>query len=186
MNVINLWSPKGGTGCSTIAAAWAAIASFGGETILVDAATGDLPAICGIPEWGADGIVPVTRTLQLIPRGHDRADLEGTFERAEAVVIDWGTTPPSSSASPGRLIAVLEPSYVCLQRWMKADHLARSDGAILCMADDGPLGVDDVAHAIAPVPIIATIPRDVTVRRAVSAGMLVARIPTVLREAIPK
>ncbi len=107
------WNAKGGSGCSTVAAAFAVLAAKDGPTVLVDLG-GDLPALFGItsPELGVfdwldaespppDGLsrleVPLTERLSLLPSGTTRrggvtntaqTGAEGDAARLLAIVLD--------------------------------------------------------------------------------------------------
>ncbi|MCP4222684.1 MAG: hypothetical protein GY773_05010 [Actinomycetia bacterium] len=105
------WNAKGGSGCSTVAAAFAALVAKDGPTLLVDLG-GDLPAVFGIasPELGVfdwldaespppDGLsrleVPITERLSLLPSG----------------TAGWGVAPdtaqPATEVDTGRLLAIV-------------------------------------------------------------------------------
>ena len=98
--LLALWSPKGGSGSSVVAAATALVSAARAETRLADLG-GDQPAILGLAlrppvsgqleglarwlaagaaapaEWLDDMAVPVVPGLDLLPTGSDVADLAG-------------------------------------------------------------------------------------------------------------
>ena len=112
--LLALWSPKGGSGTSVVAAALALLAAGGGDTRLADFG-GDQPGILGLPStapglhdglvgWLAAGAsaptewldrlaVPVVPGLSLLPRGSGALD-EAESEAGAALAValrDGGT-----------------------------------------------------------------------------------------------
>lgn len=212
--MLTLWSVKGGSGVTVVAAALAALLGRRGEgdAVLVDLG-GDAPAVLGAPEpdgpglsdWlAADDAVgpaaidrltrPVADGVELVWRGRRRI---GGAERAELlaahlaglgrpVVIDLGSLvpPPAADASDevrrilldrsDRSWLVTRPCFLSLRRALSVGR--RPDGVVLVAEDGRALGRTDVEDVLG-VPVIATVPVDAAVARAVDAGLLAARLP---------
>jgi hypothetical protein len=194
------WSAKGGVGTTVVAAALALVASSRDPVVLVDLA-GDLPAVLGVgepdgpgvAEWSRRGCfdpvsplcVPVTGALRLLPRGRGPIDavVPERLPRVATVVVDAGviddgdTAAASFVASAGRSLLVTRACYVALRR---ATRLRiRPDGVVLVSEPGRALTARDVAGVIG-APVVAEIPVDAHVSRAVDAGLLAARCPAEL------
>jgi hypothetical protein len=110
--LLALWSPKGGSGTSVVAAALALVSAARGETRLADFA-GDQPAILGLPpltslatlvdwlaagpstptEWLDDMAIPVVPGLALLPGGPGAGAASPEAGAALAVALrDGGVT----------------------------------------------------------------------------------------------
>jgi hypothetical protein len=194
------WSAKGGVGTTVVAAALALVASSRGPVVLVDLA-GDLPAVLGVAEPDGPGVaewtrggcldpvsplcLPVTRTMRLLPRGHGRIDalVPERLPRATTVVVDAGVIADDDSdaacfvAGAGRSLLVTRACYVALRRATRL-HI-RPDGVVLVNEPGRALTAHDVA-AVIGAPVVADIPVDAHVSRAVDAGLLAARCPAEL------
>jgi hypothetical protein len=204
MTVTMLWAVKGGSGTTVTAAALAL--KDPRDTLLVDLA-GELPTALGLPEPSSDGItdwlatdtpaatldllaVDVNRTTRLLPRGHTNLDPHSqrwaefaTWAAARpAVVIDAGTTePPPALLDNARGLLVTRPCYLALRRAVQTTW--RPDAVILVTEPGRALKAPDVERALG-VPVVAQISIDPAVARAVDAGLLAARVPTALRNAV--
>lgn len=190
-----LTSAKGGCGVSVCAAAIA----LAHDAVLVDLA-GDQPAILGIDasdrptldDWVTS---PAPRTLpdpdpcRLIPMGdHQPANnnVAAWQQRADAlsalghrVVIDAGTAPIPAplQAAESTTVAVMRPCYLALRRWYREGRTC--DGVIVVGEPGRALSVDDVVRCIG-APLLAHVPWDPTIARAVDAGLLATRPPRAL------
>lgn len=116
MTITTVYSPKGGSGTTTIAAAIAVLLSRNAQAVIVDAAEqDDMPAALGLGaqvgpgfmEWAKDGAsdlgsfgVAVTLDLALIPHG------TGTLDRRDAVTT--GHIGDRLRASAGDLHIVVD------------------------------------------------------------------------------
>lgn len=212
-----LWSVKGGSGVTVVAAAMAALLGRrgDGDAVLVDLG-GDVPAVLGAPEpdgpglseWlAADDVVgpaaidrlirPVADGVELVWRGRrplgGRARAEilaahlAEFERP--VVVDLGSLAPPPASDPAdqvrrmlldgsdRSWLVTRPCFLSLRRALGVGR--RPDGVVLVAEDGRALGRTDVEDVLG-VPVIATVPVDAAVARAVDAGLLAARLPTTI------
>jgi MinD-like ATPase involved in chromosome partitioning or flagellar assembly len=196
------WSAKGGSGTTTVAAAFALSAPV--PTLLVDLA-GDAALALGIPpdgqptlaEWfssdvGTDRLVHlrrrVTRDVELLPTSA-RVSSTGAGDRWRAlaahlrdeagerdVFVDVGTRVP-----PAPLIAVAERSLLVTRRCYLAVASARRlgyrpTGIVVIDEPSRALGPDDIEASIG-APIVATILHDPKIARAVDAGLAVSRLP---------
>jgi hypothetical protein len=198
------WSVKGGSGTTVVAAALALLRAESGSTVLVDTG-GDLPATLGIAEPHGPGVtewmaspaadadalhrlaVPVRDRLCLLPRGAGELDVRRWHSLVEAlvtdgddVVIDAGTRVP-----PDRLdhrvvsLLVIRACYLSLRRVAMLG--VRPDGVILLTEPGRLLGPKEVEHA-AGAPVVAHVPWDPAVARAVDSGLLAAKVPGSLQQ----
>jgi hypothetical protein len=207
MSIITCWSLKGGSGTTVVAAGIALAAPKG---VLVDlagelpAALGIAePAGQGLAEWLASDAAPaaitelavdvdVDRQISVVPRG--AGDLHGAPERwtelaawmagdHRTFVVDAGTgVPPTAlraDAHDGgvRDLLVTRPCYLSLRRIGR--HAARPSGVVLLAERHRSLGARDVAHCVG-APIVAQVPIDPAIARAVDAGLLAGRVPSSL------
>jgi MinD superfamily P-loop ATPase len=202
------WSAKGGSGVSVVSTALAMCASRATQTVLVDLC-GDLPAVLGIAEpdgpgvaeWSRDGrtlagIVDVTPSLRLVARGRGplrRLRSEALGELADEVVVDAGClTDRSCSTDAGdplvdvaaraeRSLLVVRPCYLALRR--AAQMSLRPHGVVVVTEPGRALHAHDVASVVG-APVIAELPFDPAIARAVDAGLLVSRCPPQMTSAL--
>ncbi|CAB4847851.1 MAG: hypothetical protein F2772_02835 [Actinobacteria bacterium] len=202
------WSAKGGSGTTVVAASLALVLSHRRPTVLVDLAA-DAPAALGIAEPSGPGVVdwlasptadaaalwrlatPATDTLQLLPCGQQTASTGLRWAELAAVlgeydgtvVIDAGTgTPPSTlfEAATHRLL-VTRPCYLALRRAVGCG--VQPTGVVLVAEPGRALGARDVERALG-APVLAELPYDPAVARAVDAGLLATRLPRSLAHQI--
>lgn len=163
----NFFSVKGGVGTTTVACAFAL--SIDEPTTLIDAA----------PNSDAKGVLAVTsddcevtnnlRYLRLPEVGQD--DVRNLTGR---IVIDWGTQEPQVD---GKNILVSTLCYLSLRNaTIKSPKI---DGAILRSEEGRALSEKDV-YSVLGKPILCMVRTDPVVARAVDAGMLPTRLPTIL------
>ena len=160
------------------------------------------PASEGIAEWlnaadhpGVEALnnlmLPVTAHLGVIPRGHNvivpsLVNLDRLRDLAE--VIAQSTMPTVVDAGSGlaaipiiehatRSLLIIRPCYLALRR---ASLLTTKPHGIIVITEPGrALGVYDV-ESVVGAPVLAEIPFDPAIARAVDAGLLAGRVPTLL------
>jgi CO dehydrogenase nickel-insertion accessory protein CooC1 len=207
-----VWSPKGGSGTSVVAAALAlAVAARVPDVVLADLG-GDQPAIFGLPKDGDIGLVdwmvahapdevidrlacPVTDRIALLSSGSGslaaQSTLSGTMltmalrHRCEHVVVDVGR--PTSPAAR-EVIENADISLVVVRGCYMA--LRRSKHEPLINEATGVVVIDAPerplrAREVAEVlqlPVLAVVPDRVSIARAVDAGVLPTHCPDLLLE----
>jgi MinD-like ATPase involved in chromosome partitioning or flagellar assembly len=160
------------------------------------------PASEGIAEWlsaadhpGVEALnnlmLPVTAHLGVIPRGHNvivpsQVNLDRLRDLAEAIA--QSTMPTVVDAGSGlaaipiiehatRSLLIIRPCYLALRR---ASLLTTKPNGIIVITEPGrALGVHDV-ESVVGAPVLAEIPFDPAIARAVDAGLLAGRVPTLL------
>lgn len=160
------------------------------------------PASEGIAEWlsatdhpGADALnnlmLPVTAHLGVIPRGRNiivpsqlnpdrlRDLAHAVAQSPMATVVDAGsglaTIPIIEHAT--RSLLIIRPCYLALRR---ASLLTTKPHGVIVITEPGrALGVHDV-ESVVGAPVLAEIPFDPAIARAVDAGLLAGRVPTLL------
>ena len=160
------------------------------------------PASEGIAEWlsatdhpGADALnnlmLPVTAHLGIIPRGRNiiiptLVDPNRLQDLARVVaespmptIVDAGsgfaTIPILLHAT--RSLLIIRPCYLALRR---ASLLTTPPHGVIVITEPGrALGVHDV-ESVVGAPVLAEIPFDPAIARAVDAGLLAGRVPTLL------
>lgn len=190
--LICCWSAKGGSGVTVVAAGLALAASRVASTTLVDLC-GDLPAALGVAEPDRVGVpAPVTPHLQLVLLdGGEPAPL-GSFTRApgdDVVVVDAGVLhgldAPAASvvARADRSLLVMRPCFLALRRAARLG--GRPHGVVLVTEPGRALGAADVSDVLG-APVLAEVPVDASISRAVDAGLLAVRCPQVLVSALER
>jgi hypothetical protein len=211
---VSCWSTKGGSGTTVVAAAIALVLARvrSDEVVLVDLC-GDLPGVLGLPEpdgpgvseWlaagetvPADGLnrieVDGAAGVTLVPRGGDPLDRP---ERAEvlasvlagdtrSVVVDCGRVDTNDvhrvlAASATTSLLVTRACYLALRRAVAVP--LRPSGVVVLREGWRVLEPNDVAHVIG-APVVAEVPHDPAVARAVDAGLLAGRLPRGLEAAL--
>jgi hypothetical protein len=205
--MIVCWSMKGGSGTTVVAAALAVLLSRTEPVLLVDLA-GDAPAALGLPEPSGPGAldwlasptadaaalhrlaVEANHRLQLLPDGDLDAPVSGRrwTELAEAlascgrrVVVDAGLgTPPEGLMVPGTSsLLVTHSCYLSMRRVVLAEH--RPTGVVLVQQLGRALAASDIERAVG-APVLAQVPYDPAIARAVDSGMLASRLPRSLTQ----
>lgn len=179
-----------------------------GGSLLVDLA-GDMPMALGLPEPGDPGLTGWTRAgadvagdalgrlelsaapgVALLPRGRG---LPGSAERHDVlagllaadprpVVVDAGVITAGDPALPlvagaSRSLLVTRACYLGLRR---AEHAPLAPSGVVLVSEPGrTMSRREVEHAIG-APIVADVPYDPAVGRAVDSGLLLGRIPRCL------
>ena len=191
-----------------LATTLANVHALDGGALLVDLG-GDVPATLGLPDprdpgltgWTAAGPdvaadalarleLSVAPHLALLPRGLGppgptaRHEVLARLLAAEArpVVVDAGLVGATSSALPlvaeaTRSLLVTRACYLGLRRAI--DLPVRPSGVVLLREPGRTMGREDVEHVVG-APVVADIPVDPSVARAVDAGVLAHRIPRAL------
>lgn len=205
------WSVKGGVGVSVVSAALALSLADTAEdpVVLVDLA-GDSEHVLGhhgsvgrpgVGEWLATdlpaaalgGLVePVTPRVSLLSRGQTvhgaapgRAGELGAWlaQWPGDVVVDLGT----NGDLRGALLAVADRSLLilrlCYLGIRAAVEAPRPDGVIVVEETGRALTSADIASVL-DVPVVARLPFDPTISRAVDAGLLASRPPRLLTRAL--
>lgn len=212
--LVACWSVKGGAGTTVVASALALLLSHtrAHGSVVADLA-GDVPAVLGVPDPRAPGLLDWARAgddvppdalarlelsvggdLALLPRGApgpvdaDRlsvlADLLAADERP--VVVDAGVLTADHPACDlvaraQRSLLVTRPCYLALRR---ASILpVAPDGVVLLTEEGRALRRTDV-ESVVGVPVVAEVPVDPSVARAVDAGLMPSRLPRSLARSL--
>ena len=205
--MIVCWSVKGGSGTTVVASTLALMRAAESQrgALLVDLA-GDVPAVLGLAEPSGPGIsdwfahcdlgsrmtlqsiaIQATANLQIIARGSKQLDVDENFIDLCAalktfdlpIIVDAGCGLPSPDllAHASSSLLVTRPCYLSLRR---AAQLSVSPTGIVLISEAGrALGKHDV-EAVIGAPVIAEIIFDAAIARAVDAGLLASRIPTIM------
>ena len=197
------WSVKGGSGTTVVAAALSLLLCRTNPTVLVDLC-GDVPGALGVPEpagpgvvdWlasptsGADALfrlaVPAREGLEVLPCGSRSTPVpttrwwslgEALQQPGRTVVVDAGLGAPHAALLPDGThnLLVVRPCYLALRRAVAAG--ARPTGVVVVTEPGRALGASDVERAVG-APVVAEVPYDPSVARAVDAGLLAARLPS--------
>jgi len=165
------------------------------------------PSGPGLREWAATSerdpfallrlSVPVVEGLRLVPAGDGPPlsdDAVGPLADALRssgldVVVDAGVVRRCGGVDPlvgvvaaaDHSLMVVRPCYLVLRAGVAAEE--RPDGVVVVEEPGRALVSRDVADVLA-APVMATIPLDPAVARAVDAGVLARRLPRVLSRAL--
>ncbi len=149
--------------------------------------TADVAALCRLAQPVTDGIelLPCralsTRAVSTAQPGPPNwAALAEALTALDAeVVIDAGAGPPPPSllAAADRTLLVTRPCYIALRRAV-ADGITPTAVVVVCEPGRS-LGVRDIEQAVG-APVVAEVPFDPAIARAVDAGLLAARVPRTL------
>lgn len=211
---VSCWSTKGGSGTTVVSVALALVlARTRTDGVLLVDLGGDVPGVLGLAEpdgpgvsdWLAageavpgDGLsrieVPAVPGVCLLPRGG--ADLDRP-ERVEVlasmlagagrtVVVDCGRVDTSEvqrvvAASATTSLLVTRACYLSLRRAVALP--LRPSGVVVVRETWRALTADDIADVLG-VPVVAEVPHDPAVARAVDAGLLAGRLPRGLERAL--
>lgn len=207
--MIVCWSVKGGSGTTVVASTIALMRAAESQrgALLVDLA-GDVPAVLGLAESSGPGIndwfancdhgsrmtlqsiaIQATANLQIIARGSKQLDAKENRNFTELcaalksfdlpIIVDAGCGLPSPDllANASSSLLITRPCYLSLRR---AAQLSVSPTGIVLINEAGrALGKHDV-EAVIGAPVIAEIDFDSVIARAVDAGLLASRIPTIM------
>lgn len=201
------WSVKGGVGTSVVAGALAVLLSrrHPAGALLVDA-DGDQPAILGLPPSAGPGLAeltaqtpveaatrlqrleqPVDDLLALVPRGDGALRVDALVDVADALLLDARPTVVDAGVLDANhedrsplvhrattSLLVVRPCYLCLRR--ATASALRPTGVVVIDEVDRTLDASDVEDVLG-VPVLACIPDDAAVARAVDAGTLARHLP---------
>lgn len=200
------WSIKGGSGTTVVATALAALSARTNQGAIIVDLAGDVPAALGIQEPSGPGVaewlnassetpadalsylmVEAGDHLRVLHRGvgpiEEQPRLETLAEylsdQNTFAVLDAGTGIPSESLRKHALhsFLVIRPCYLALRR---ATAIAKyADGVVLLSEPGRALTRRDV-ESVLQTPVVAEIPIDASVARAVDAGLLASRLPTAI------
>jgi len=175
------WSPKGGSGTSTVAVAYALEI---GVDIADCAKQNDLAAILGLATDPADDAVTPIEAAGLVDLYGPKAPWNGTTN----LVMDAGVMPhPVVVQGADTAIVVIRGDYLALRRLMKdgnaIESLKLSKGIVLLVEPSRALGASEVAD-VAGKPVLAKIPVTGNIARAIDAGVFANRRPDELRRPI--
>lgn len=173
---------KHGQGCTTTAAAFALVVARGigadsRPVLLTGRDLDDLAAVLGMPCPMGDALgylvtaEAVTR-LDKIPGDAIRVDDAGAERRA----VPTG---------PGDVFIVTRGCYLALRRLHARADLCAGTGLVMVTEPGRALTGRDAAN-VAGLPVMADVPYDVTVSRAVDAGLLSTRLPRPLHLALAR
>jgi hypothetical protein len=201
---------KGGSGTTVVAAALSLLLarSHPEGSVAIDLGT-DLSAALGLPhpchpglgDWiVADSSVGGEALLMLAATAGSGVDLMGAgapcdpasprwdlgatvlAEADRPVVVDaGGLPPPPFLARAAHSLLVIRPCYLALRR--ATELPGRATGIVLLDEPGRALGRRDVESVIG-VPVVAEIPVDPAVARAVDAGLLSCRLPATISRAL--
>jgi hypothetical protein len=204
------WSAKGGSGTTVVACALATTSARRRPTILIDLG-GDAPAALGVSAPTGPGVgdwlaspyatpdalahlaVEVAPDLHLVPAGGvefgelDEVQAErlahACADGALPVVVDAGRHAHHDVLHRGaeRSLIVVRPCYLALRRAVQRPGLATA--AVVVHEPGRALGVSDVERALG-VRVVAEVPWDPGIARAVDAGLLSTRLPGALQKAL--
>jgi hypothetical protein len=162
----------------------------------------------GVAEWlavgdrvPADGLARIehrlSEELSLVRRGDGplvdpaRAEVLAAVLASDrrSVVIDCGRVVGIDEGEVGRILAatathsllVVRPCYLALRRAVAMSF--RPSGVVVVNERGRALDASDVAE-ILQVPVVAVVDHDPSIGRAVDAGLLGNRVPSVLRRAL--
>lgn len=209
--MILCWSAKGGSGTTVVAATLGLVSSRRSPSLLVDLA-GDVPAALGVAEPAGPGVADwltsaladaptferlstsVADDLHLVARGTRVPD--GTADRwsgladvlsshEQRVIVDAGSGAPPAAllASATHSLLVVRPCYLALRRAVTLG--LRTTGVVLICEPQRALTSRDVERALG-APVVAEVPYDPSVARAVDAGLLATRLPRSLAAALDR
>ena len=205
------WSPKGGSGTSVVTASLALmLGARGPNRVLAVDLSGDLPSVFGLAEPDRPGVadwlaaaadVGVERLSRLTVEVAEEVDLLplgsgppiGAVERWNAlagfltnderdIVIDGGALPhPALAVAADHSLLVVRACYLALRRASRA--AAQPTGVVIIREPGRALSSLDVTRALG-VDVVAEVPLDASIARAVDAGLLAARLPMSLRRSL--
>jgi hypothetical protein len=208
--LLALWSPKGGSGTSVVAAALSLVSAARGQTRLVDFA-GDQPAILGLPplnslptlvdwlaagastpsEWLYDIAVPVVPGLSLLPGGpatqaappEAGAALAVALRDGGLTVVDVGSGADESDGAGRAVVDVADATLMVIRPCYLALRRAVADPRLGSSA--AAILVEDAGRALDADDVAAVLGLPVAGRFPVRAEIARAVDAGVLRDHLP-
>lgn len=207
-----LWSPKGGSGTTVVAATLALLLrQRHGSALLVDLG-GDVPAVLGVPDppgqgawdWLATPTAGPEALARLVREGPDGVDVlpagsgppevwrpgraaalvEALAAERRPVVVDAGLLRPELHDAVARATCSLAVVRSCYLGLRRAVAApVRPSGVVLVREPGRALGRADVEDVLG-VPVVACIDLSSEVARAVDAGLLVSKLPRSLARSL--
>jgi len=189
-------SVKGGSGTTVSSAALGLLlaARHRGGGYIIDL-NGDLPAALGLPEPVGVTACEVNSALRLLPRPMtaEATEMQWLSLATEIsslngpVVVDLGTLNPGKPLVDAATATYLvtRPCYLALRRAtsLLAHGASGIDGCILVEEPGRALTSKDI-EIVLRVPVVAALPLDSAVARAVDAGLLASRVPKSLDDGL--
>jgi len=194
-----LWSPKGGSGTSVLAATCSLVVAREGGAVRLGDLDGDQPAIFGLPAEPPVGLVdwlnagPEAPGVALLPRGGSERTLApvpvaeagaalavALRDGAVATIVDCGRAADPAARAIVEVadvsVVVVRGCYLAVRRTLRAPALARTAGVVLVEEKDRSLSEKEVGDVL-DLPVLARVPVKVPIFRAVDAGVLPVRLP---------
>lgn len=212
--LLSLWSTKGGSGTTVVAAGLALVLARAADTgaLLVDLA-GDAPAVLGRPDPGDPGLtgwlaagagvpadalarleIPVGGGVSLLARGNgpmagvERAEvLAGLLaDDRRPVVVDCGviTASPVGVTLAASATHSLLVTRACYLSLRRASTAPVRPSGIVLVSEPGRRLSRADVEQVVGAPVRAQVAVDPAVARAVDAGVLASRLPRGLERAL--
>jgi len=186
--LLALWSPKGGSGTSVLAAACASVLARSGGCRLVDLA-GDQPAVLGL---GTDPETGVAQWLAAGPEAPVDALARLATEVAPGLHLIAAGAPRvlAPAAAAARMVVevadasviVLRGCYLSLRRAVHHPLTRRAVGVAFVDEPGRALGPNEVREVLER-PVLTRVPVRGPIARAVDAGVIAVRTPEPLARA---
>jgi len=175
---------RGGQGTTTIATVVAVLAARHRRTTLVSTRPDDVCALTGTltpPEWSSSTLICPNMSVAASPHlACDRGDGRPPDDDEGVLVADLGRLSDLSDDQAShhddeasRWLVVRGPCHLSLRAAI--DHPWRPDGIVLLVEPGRPLSAADVTDVLG-APILAQVPVEAAVARAIDAGLLQGRL----------
>lgn len=175
---------RGGQGTTTIATVVAALAARRRRTTLVSTRPDDVCALTGTvtpPEWSLSTLICPNMSVAASRRqANDSSGDRPVEDEAGVLVADLGRISDLSDdqashhdADASRWLVLRGPCYLSLRAAI--DHPWRPEGIVLLVEPGRPLSAADVTDVLG-APVVAQVPVEAAVARAIDAGLLLARL----------
>jgi hypothetical protein len=178
--IVAFVSPKGGQGCTTVAAMYALHLSDRYSVGIVAHDVGDMASTLGLPadaiyDSPAGSAFPVNgENVNLLNRPQFSPFMGDAF--GQVIVVDCGLDDPMIEPTPALTFMVVRSSFLALRRALRAGY--EVDGVILLHEPGHSLTKGDVELALSR-PIVAEMDIDAEITSVVDAGLLPFRTPRV-------
>jgi MinD-like ATPase involved in chromosome partitioning or flagellar assembly len=199
------WSVKGGSGTTVVAAGLAVLLRGSVDPVVAVDLAGDLPAALGVaeppgpgvqewlaaaPDVGVDALLSlgaIADGVHVVPWGSPAdaldpvrwATLADGLTAGAPVIVDCGGPPrPELRAAASLSLVVVRSCYLTLRRAVGVvEHAAT---AAVLVKEPGRSITGREVERVLGVPVLAEVPYDPAIARAVDAGLLLARLPVTL------